>query len=342
MDLRSDTVTRPTPEMYKAMVNAPVGDDVWGDDSTVTRLEDELSTMFGMECGLFVPSGTMSNLIAVMSHCDSRTSEAILGDKCHIHVYEAGGIASIAGVHSKVLHNNDDGTLDLEEVAQAIRPDNVHFPETQLICIENTHNLCGGRVLPTGYMQQLSSLAKKHKVKLHLDGARIFNALEYSGETPRDMGAVSDSISVCLSKGLGAPAGSVLLGDKDFIEKGRRYRKLLGGGMRQAGVLAGAGLYALEHIVPLLKEDHRRTTEFVGLLNEHFRSVGEIQTNMAMIEFLQGDVTAECIEYMKTKHGVLLAAKSSSVIRFVFHHQIGDEDVKNLATWLNAWASLRN
>jgi threonine aldolase len=233
VDLRSDTVTRPSLAMRTAMFEAEVGDDVFGDDPTVQILEDKVSKMFEKEAALFFPTGTMSNLAATMSWCSSRGSEVILGDKSHIFLFEQGGSAQIAGVSSRTLPNNPDGTIDIDQIEEAIRRPNIHFPMTELISIENTHNFCGGRVLPNGYVNSLSALAKQKGIPLHLDGARIWNAATATDTPLAELVRGVDSASVCLSKGLGAPVGSLLIGPTSLIKKARRIRKVLGGGMRQ-------------------------------------------------------------------------------------------------------------
>jgi threonine aldolase len=248
IDLRSDTVTHPTPAMREAMARAEVGDDVFGDDPTVNRLQEMAAERMGKEAGLFVPSGTMGNLAAVLSHC-GRGDEVILGSKSHTFLYEAGGVSALGGVHSHQASNQPDGTLDLGEVRGAIRSEDDHFPVTRLICLENTHNRCGGVALTVEYTRAAGELAHEHGLALHLDGARIFNAAVALGVEAGDLAAPADSITFCLSKALSAPVGSVLCGSKDFIARARRARKQLGGGMRQAGVLAAAGIVALETMV---------------------------------------------------------------------------------------------
>jgi threonine aldolase len=267
VDLRSDTVTAPTPEMRAAMAAAEVGDDVLGDDPTVNRLEALAAERMGKQAALFVASGTMGNLAAVLTHCQ-RGDEVILGDQCHTFNYEAGGIAALGGVHPRPVHTTPDARLPLEAIEEAVRPDNVHFPTTRLICLESTHNRCGGAVLDEGYTQAVGAVARKHGLKLHLDGARIFNAAAALGVPADRLAAPADSVSFCLSKALCAPVGSMLCGDADFIRRARRIRKQLGGGMRQAGVLAAAGIVALETMVDRLVEDHRRARELARALSE--------------------------------------------------------------------------
>ncbi|MCK5912489.1 MAG: aminotransferase class I/II-fold pyridoxal phosphate-dependent enzyme, partial [Desulfuromusa sp.] len=244
IDLRSDTVTQPTPEMREAMANAVVGDDVYGEDPTVNQLEADAAKMFGMEAGLLVTSGTQGNLIALLTHAP-RGSEVIVGDKAHIVLYEQAGMSALGGIMPHTLPVQEDGTLLLNDIEQAIRGDDDHFPRTKLITIENTQGTVGSIPLSPEYMRQVTDLAHKHDLKLHIDGARIFNAATAYNVSPTEIIADADSMTFCLSKGLGAPAGSILVGTKEFIKEARRVRKVLGGGMRQAGILASAGLIAL-------------------------------------------------------------------------------------------------
>ena len=240
VDLRSDTVTRPSSAMRTAMFEAEVGDDVFGDDPTVLKLESRMSQLFQKESALFFPSGTMSNLAATMSWCTKRGSEMILGDSSHMFLYEQGGVAQLAGVLPRCLQNELDGSIHLHSIEKAVRQNNIHFPVTELIALEDTHNYCGGRVLPKGYLESVGAYARSRDIAVHLDGARIWNAAAASQTPLHEIVKGADSVSVCLSKGLGAPAGSVLLGPSAFIERARRSRKALGGGMRQVGILASA------------------------------------------------------------------------------------------------------
>lgn len=252
IDLRSDTVTRPTAGMRKAMYEAEVGDDMFGDDPTVNRLQAVLAERLGFEAGLFMPSGTQSNLTALMTHC-RRGDEVIVGQEAHTYRYEGGGAAVLGSIQPQPLENDADGTIPLAKIAAAIKPDDPHFARTTLLALENT---IGGKVVPLAYCREATRLAHERGLATHLDGARYFNAAVALGGDERAVAAGFDTVSVCLSKGLGAPVGSVLLGPRDFIERARRPRKMLGGGLRQAGVLAAAGLYALEHHVARLAQDH--------------------------------------------------------------------------------------
>ncbi|HEX2698426.1 MAG TPA: low-specificity L-threonine aldolase, partial [Anaerolineales bacterium] len=282
IDLRSDTVTRPTPEMREAMAKAEVGDDVYGDDPTVNRLQEMAADMTGKEAGLFVPSGTMGNLAGILSHCQ-RGDEVVLGKKNHTFLYEAGGISVLGGVHSCQLENQPDGSLLLSEIEAAIRPDDPHDPITRLICLENTHNRCGGTIQTPEYTRQLVDFAHARGLKVHLDGARLFNAAAALNVSAKELAGPVDSVTFCLSKGLCAPVGSVLCGDKEFIKRANRMRKMLGGGMRQAGVLAAAGIIALEKMTQRLNEDHTRARYLAEGLSENQNIVldaGTPVTNM--------------------------------------------------------------
>ncbi|KAM3859821.1 threonine aldolase 1 [Diretmus argenteus] len=268
VDLRSDTVTKPGPAMRQAMAEAEVGDDVMGEDPTVNELQKMAADMFGMEAALFVPTGTMSNLIAVMVHCRERGDEMIVGDLSHLHIYEQGGSAQLAGVHATTVTNLPDGTFDLDELESKIRhgyPD-PHFPRSRLICVENTHNILGGRVLPLPFLQEVRTVADKYGLAVHMDGARVMNAAVVQGVTPSTILQHTHTVSVCLSKGLGAPAGTMLGGPRDFISRAVRCRKALGGGMRQVGILAAAGKLALGEMVGRLEEDHRNAKTFAQAL----------------------------------------------------------------------------
>lgn len=256
IDLRSDTVTRPTEGMRRAMAAAVVGDDVFGEDPTVAELEGRMASLLGKERGLFVASGTMGNLVAMLTHA-GRGDEIVLGHLAHTFLYEAGGCAALGGIHPHVLRNAPDGTLDLEEIARAIRdPEDLHQPPTRLVCLENTHNRCGGIALSPEYCNAVAEVARSNGLAVHLDGARLFNASIALSVPPATLARSADSVMVCLSKGLGAPVGSVLCGSEAFVRSARRVRKLVGGGMRQVGILAAAGLYAIDHHVDRLAEDH--------------------------------------------------------------------------------------
>ncbi|MGH8742409.1 MAG: low-specificity L-threonine aldolase [Burkholderiales bacterium] len=278
VDLRSDTVTRPSEGMRRAMLTAELGDDVFGDDPTVNRLQERAAQLFGFEAALLFPSGTQSNLAALMSHCQ-RGEEVILGQEAHSYRYEAGGLAVLGSIQPQALANRPDGTLDLAEAEAAIKPDDPHFAKTRLFALENT---IGGRVLSKEYLRQAAALAKRKGLSTHLDGARIFNAAAHLKTKVAELCAGFDSVSACLSKGLGAPAGTLLLGNRELIGKAKRARKILGGGMRQAGILAAAGLYALENNVERLAEDHRNAEKLAHGLDAAGLPV-EQHTNMVFV-----------------------------------------------------------
>lgn len=286
IDLRSDTVTWPTPEMREAMANAVVGDDVYGEDPTVNRLEAEAAELLGKEAALFVNSGTQGNLVAILTHC-GRGDEIILGNKAHTFVYEAGSISGLGSIHPHTVPVQSDGTLRLEDIRAAIRGDNIHFPRTRLIALENTQGTVGGVPLSLEYSNQVAALAHEYNLKLHIDGARIFNAAVALGITARELIAQADSMTFCLSKGLCAPVGSILVGSADFIKEARRVRKQLGGGMRQAGILAAAGLIAIHTMTQRLSEDHRNACTLGEVLADipHIQ-VKSIQTNFVFFDLL--------------------------------------------------------
>jgi len=339
IDLRSDTVTQPTPEMRVVMANAEVGDDVYGEDPTVNRLQELAAERMGKEAGLFVASGTMGNLIAVLAHCQ-RGDEVIVGKKNHTYLHEAGGISALGGVHSCQLPNLPDGSLSLEDVAAAIRWDDPHEPVTRLICLENTHNACGGVYQTPEYTRQISAFAHARGLLVHLDGARIFNAAvaldEEMGvgarQVVRLLAGPVDSVTFCLSKGLCAPVGSVLCGSKPFIAKALRLRKMLGGGMRQAGILAAAGIIALEKMVDRLIEDHSRARKLAGGLRQVpgiVLDTGTPATNMVFFNLTE-DVkwsTGEFANEIK-KQGVLISDAGERRFRLVTHYWIDDAGVE--------------
>ncbi|NIA09843.1 MAG: low-specificity L-threonine aldolase [Nitrospiraceae bacterium] len=312
IDLRSDTVTQPTPEMRAAMATAPVGDDVYGEDPTVNRLEAEMAARLGKEAGLFVASGTMGNLVSILAHA-GRGDEMILGDLAHTFLYEAGGAAALGGIHPHPIHNAPDGSLPLDEIKAAIREDDVHFPPTRLICLENTHNRCGGYPLSPEYCDAVGALAHSRGIAVHLDGARLFNAAVALGVDPRDLTRSVDSVMVCLSKGLGAPVGSVVCGTREFIAQARRMRKIVGGGMRQAGIIAAAGLYALEHHIDRLADDHTNAARLAagisgiaGLELGPDRAPGqEVKTNLVYFRITRPGLDAATLTARLHARGVL-------------------------------------
>jgi threonine aldolase len=329
IDLRSDTITKPTRNMRKAMAEAEVGDDVFGEDPTVKALEEMTAERLGKQAGLFVTSGTMGNLVCEMSHC-GRGDEMILGDQHHIFFYEQGGSAAIGGIHSRPLPNNPDGTIDLKTIADAIRPDNIHFPRTKLIVLENTHNRCNGSPLSIDYMNRVGKLGHDKGIKLHVDGARLFNAACALNVKAEDLVAPSDSVTICLSKGLAAPAGSVVCGNSDFIAKARRVRKVLGGGMRQVGVLAAAGIVALNEMVDRLFEDHEHAKKLAWALAEipGLKIDPEtIMTNIIYFEITKEHLTAETLVKNLNQNGVKVLPTGERKIRAVTNYHIGPSEV---------------
>ncbi len=330
VDLRSDTVTRPTPQMRAAMAAAEVGDDVYGEDPSVNRLQELAAERMGKEAGLFVPSGTMGNLAAILSHC-TRGDEVILGNLGHTFLFEGGGIASLGGVHSYVLPTRADGTLALEDIRAAIRSDDPHYPISRLITLENTHNRCGGVPLPPEYMDQVEQLAHETGLKVHLDGARIFNAAVALGVPVSRLTKAADSVTFCLSKGLCAPVGSVLCGSKDFIYKARRIRKHLGGGMRQAGILAAAGIVALEGMVDRLAEDHAHARRLAhGLADISGLVVEQIDPPSNMVfATLKEDVMLDSSQLAQRmlEYRVRIGLVSKRRFRLVTHYWVDDAGV---------------
>ena len=330
IDLRSDTVTTPTPQMREAMAEAEVGDDVYGEDPTVNRLQVTAAQMLGKEAGLFVPSGTMGNLTAILAHC-TRGDEVILGDKSHTYLHEAGGISVLGGVHSCQIPNQPDGTLKLEDIEAAVRSDDVHHPITRLISLENTQNRCGGAVLTVEYTRQVGQFAHSIGLNLHLDGARLFNAAVAQNLPASDLAAPADSVTFCLSKGLCAPVGSVICGSEEFIHRCLRIRKLLGGGMRQAGVLAAAGLVSLESMIDRLAEDHSRAKRLAADLSKVPGleiELGGPQTNMIFLK-LDDDVpyTEDEVCARLDGYGVKVGVVGPRRFRLVTHYWIDDASV---------------
>jgi threonine aldolase len=334
IDLRSDTVTLPTPEMREAMARAEVGDDVYGEDPTVNRLQEMAAERMGQEAGLFVASGTMGNLVAILTHC-RRGDEAIVGNLAHTFLYEAGGMSALGGVHSCQLPNQSDGSLRIEDIEAAIRPDDPHDPVTRLICLENTHNRCGGTFQTPRYLAHLTALARARGLAVHLDGARLFNAAAAQGIPAKDLTAGVNSVTFCLSKGLCAPAGSVLCGSRDFIARALRLRKMLGGGMRQAGILAAAGIVALESMAGRLAEDHARARQLADGLRTIPGLVladGTPATNMVFLSLdpaLKAD--AQAIAARLRSDGILVGVTGERSFRLVTHYWVGDADIESAA-----------
>jgi threonine aldolase len=331
IDLRSDTVTLPTPQMLAEMAEAEVGDDVYGEDPSINRLEEMSAARMGKEAGLFVASGTMGNLSSILAYC-GRGDEFILGNLSHTFIFEAGGAAALGGVHPNTLSNQPDGTLVLEEVEAAIRPDDIHQPITRLVVLENTHNRCGGTALSVEYTRAVGELAHDHGLNLHLDGARVFNAAVYFGVEVTELVDPADSVTFCLSKGLSAPVGSVLCGSNDFINQARRIRKQLGGGMRQAGVLAAAGIVALDTMVDRLEEDHSRAKQLargLSLIPGLVLDPGTPYTNMVFLSLGDGVPFSgkEMADRLK-ESGVQVGVVSKNRFRLVTHYGIEDADIE--------------
>lgn len=319
VDLRSDTVTRPDEGMRKAMYNAEVGDDVYGDDPTVNRLEASVAERLGKDTALFVPSGTMSNLSALLAHC-GRGEEVIVGRQYHIAADEAAGSSVLGGIAICTVPVEADGGLSAQTITSEVKPDDSHNPISRLVCLENTH---GGKVVPLDRMQEAAGAARAAGLSVHLDGARFFNAVVALGCSPSDLAGIVDSVSICLSKGLGTPSGSVLSGPSDLIERARRYRKMLGGGMRQAGVLAAAGLYALEHNTMRLSEDHERAAALAKALNQ--MQAGDVTQATNMVFLTPQDGANNALRHRFAEAGILLGGGSTGAIRLALHKDIDDE-----------------
>jgi threonine aldolase len=332
VDLRSDTVTQPTPKMRDAMAKAIVGDDVYGEDPTINKLQEMAAEMLGKEAGLFVPSGTMGNLASILTHC-TRGDEIILGNVSHTFLYEAGGISALGGVHPHTIPNLPDGSMSLEDILNAIRPDNPHMPVTRAVTIENTHNRCGGAALSAEYTRAVGDLAHENGLVLHLDGARIFNAAAALNVDVRDLTSPADSVTFCLSKGLCAPAGSVICGSSRFIKRAHRIRKILGGGMRQAGILAAAGIIALQEIVPHLVNDHQRAMALASGLAHIPQLVIKTTappSNMVYLS-LSDSVPINSYEVSQAleSSGLLVGTVGEREFRLVTHYWIDDRAVEN-------------
>jgi len=329
VDLRSDTLTKPSPGMRQAIAEAEVGDDVFGEDPTVTKLQQIVAELLGKEAALFVASGTMGNQIAI--NCHTRPGdEVICEDNCHSFNYECGGAAFLSGVQLRALPGKR-GVITAEQVEQAIRPPDHHFPQTRLVVLENTHNRAGGTIYPLTEIEAIAGIARSKGLKMHLDGARLWNASVASGIPLHEYARHFDSVSLCFSKGLGAPVGSILVGSKNFIDEAHRYRKIYGGGMRQAGVLAAAALYALDHNIERLADDHRRAGILAEVLNV-FASVDvdleAMQTNIVIGDFSKTGRNASAIAEELSARGLKSIPFSKTRIRFVTHLDISDDDIE--------------
>ena len=333
IDLRSDTVTKPTPEMREAMAEAEVGDDVFRDDPTVNHLEDLAAEMLGKEAGLFVPSGTMGNLIALLVHCQ-RGHEVIVGNQSHIYLNEAGGMSAVGGIQPCPVRNQPDGTLALEDILNSIRTEDVHHPTTRLICLENTQNICGGVPLTAAYTRQVGELAHENELYLHIDGARIFNSAVAQNVSVKELVDPADSVMFCLSKGLAAPVGSMLVGTQKFVGRARHIRKMLGGGMRQVGVLAAAGIISLEKMTKRLGDDHvraRKLADGLRQVNGLVVDQNSPYTNMVYLN-LADEVhtnTQQITQEMKEER-VLVDPENPRRFRLVTHYLIDDQAVEKV------------
>jgi threonine aldolase len=329
IDLRSDTVTRPTPAMRKAMAEAEVGDDVFGEDPTVNALQEKVADFLGKETALFVPSGTMANQLSIKSHTQPG-DEVIIEASSHPYNFEGGAGAALSGIQFQCL-KGVRGILDASQIEEAIRPADHHFPVTKLVCLENTHNRGGGSIYPLEKMAEIYRLAKSKGILLHLDGARLWNASVATGIKPREYAQWADSVSVCLSKGLGAPIGSLVAGSKSFIDRVHRFRKMFGGGMRQVGIIAAAGIYALEHHLERLKEDHRNAKRLaVGLKELKGVSIDpkHVETNIIIFDVTHTGMTGSQVAEAMKKEGVLIHAFGKTQIRLVTHLDVNAEDIE--------------
>tara|TARA_B100001173_G_scaffold110492_1_gene95748 strand:+ start:518 stop:1555 length:1038 start_codon:yes stop_codon:yes gene_type:complete len=330
IDLRSDTVTLPTNEMKKFIINSPLGDDVYGEDPSVNLLQKKIAKIFNKEAALFVPSGTMANLISVLTHCN-RGDEVILGDKSHIFYYEAGGISAFGGVHSHQLKNYDDGTIKINDIENSIRDiGNDHFPKTKLICLENTHNACYGSAIDTDYFKDVKEIANDNNLSIHLDGARIFNAAIKLNKSVDELTKDCDTISCCLSKGLSAPVGSVILGTKNFILKAKHMRKALGGGMRQAGLIASAGIFSLNNMINRIENDHENATILAKQLSDIKNieiNTNQVHTNIIFIYNRHQSISNAKLLSTLEKNNIKIDYKGNSKFRLVTHSGFKESDI---------------
>lgn len=329
IDLRSDTLTHPTQSMRDAMATAEVGDDVFQEDPTVQKLETLSAEKIGKQAALFVPSGTMGNLISVLSHC-GRGDEILLGDRSHISLYEVGGVAALGGVHPRPLPNNDDGTISIDLLEKGVRHSDIHFSPTRLICLENTHNFCQGSPLTPEYMTEVGEIANKFGLKIHLDGARIFNASVALGVPVAKLTEKVDSVMFCLSKGLSAPVGSLVCGSSEFIDRARKARKMVGGGMRQAGHLAAAGLVAITELVDRLQEDHINAKFLASQLSELNGiqvDVTRVKTNIIFFNLTHPEIDGDTFLNQLEKNQIKILMTGPGIFRAVLHREVSKEQV---------------
>ena len=329
IDLRSDTVTLPTQTMREAIFHAELGDDVFGEDPTTNRLEKMAAELMGKEAAILVASGTMGNLVSVLTHC-RRGEEVILGDQSHTFLYEAGGMSAVGSIHPHTIVNQPDGSMRLEDIQAAIRGSNVHFPRSRLICLENTHNRCYGSALTPRYTESVAKLAGERGLRIHLDGARIFNAAVALGVDIKELTHHADSVSFCLSKGLSSPIGSIICGSGEFIAEARRNRKVLGGGTRQSGIIAAAGIEALEHMVDRLAEDHqnaRRLAEGIARIQGLSLDLEKIQTNIVYFDMADDRFTAGKLVTQLADRGIKILQVAPERLRAVTHYGISADDI---------------
>jgi len=323
IDLRSDTVTLPPEKMKEYMMQASIGDDVYGEDPSINMLQEKAANLFNKEDALFVSSGTMANLISVLTHCN-RGDEILLGDKSHIFYYEAGGVSAFGGIHSHQLKNQDDGTIKIDEIKNNIRKkDDNHFPRTKLLCLENTHNFCCGSPIHKDYFEEVSILLKNNNINLHIDGARIFNASIALKTSVANLTKTADSISCCLSKGLSAPIGSLILGKKDFILKAKKIRKALGGGMRQAGIVASAGIYSFNNMINRLEEDHYIAKILANKLHEIKKltiNLDAVKTNIIFINLNNTKLSDKEFLLQLNQNNIKIDYKGNRKFRLVTHY----------------------
>uniref|UniRef100_A0A0P4W0E8 Aromatic amino acid beta-eliminating lyase/threonine aldolase domain-containing protein n=1 Tax=Scylla olivacea TaxID=85551 RepID=A0A0P4W0E8_SCYOL len=351
VDLRSDTVTKPTDGMKKAMMEALLGDDVYREDPTVSELENRMMHLTGKDAALFVPSGTMGNLISLLAHCEHRGSEVLLGDLAHIFLYEQAGMAQLGGIQPHIIPTSHDGTYDAKELVHRLRDEDVHCPRTTLICLENTHNKCGGKVLPLSWIDEVGEVAKLLRLPVHMDGARLMNASVASGESASRILEACDTASICFSKGLGTPVGSVIVGPEPFMYKALRLRKVLGGGMRQAGMLAAAALYSLDHMVDRLAHDHSHAQMLAQAIHQNGNKIAschpsEVHTNIVVVEVNPDVLSPEefCNRLSVVEEGEKSAVGDSIIVkvlpwtntavRFVTHHDVSTADIEAAAAKL--------
>lgn len=329
IDLRSDTVTRPSRAMLERMMAAPTGDDVYGDDPTVNQLQDVVATLSGKEAALFLPTGTQANLVALLSHCD-RGEEYIVGQMAHNYLYEAGGAAVLGSIQPQPIDARADGSLPLDKVAAKIKPDDIHFARTKLLTLENTHN---GKVLPREYFQQAWEFTREHKLALHIDGARLYNAVVAYGCSLEEITRYCDSFTLCLSKGLGTPVGSLLVGGREYIQRANRWRKMTGGGMRQSGILAAAGLYALENNITRLQEDHDNAFWLANALKEAGVDVIRQDTNMVFAR-MPAEQAKAFSQFMRERNIIISAGAN---IRLVTHLDVSRAQLAEVVTHWRAF-----